>query len=375
MRIGIDVRYLSHGLVGGVHTYVRHMVPAVIAQAEADSIILYADDKRPFELQNLPGSVTVRVLPYRNGVSSVIHDWRTLSAAMARDRVDVAHFPANYGFAPRGARAVITLHDEINVLPLTQILRGHRKDVRTVLMMTYLHLASTRALRQAERVITVSEYARQQIAAVSGYPRERIVPIYHAPTPDLVPVTDPAVLAEVRARFAVTRPFVLADAIKNPGVLGRAWRRLAPDLRDRHQIVFFSRRPDPPAAVHDAVAAGFARLLVRPSRPDLIALYSQARAFVFPSWIEGFGMPILEAFTCGAPLIASTAGSIPEVAGGAGLLMEAEDDQQLVAHLTRVLGDPAEADRLRALGRARAAQFSWAQTAARILAVYRQLAH
>ncbi len=370
MRIGIDARYLSHGLVGGVHQYLRHLLPELIRQAGAHELILYADTKRPFELTDLPGQVRLRTLPYGSGFSSLAHDWLTLKRWMTQDRLDLAHFPANYGFAPTGVRSVVTLHDEINILPWLDILRGHPKNARTVAMMTYLHLASTRAVRSADLILTVSGYAQAQIARYSRLPMERIVPIYHGRMPDLQRVTDPERLAEVRVRLGVPEHFVLADAIKNPAALTRAWRRLPAELTDRYRIVFFSRRPDPPVAVHQAVAAGHARLLIRPERPDLIALYSQAAAFVFPSWIEGFGIPILEAFTCGAPLIASTAGSIPEVAGDAGLLMDAEDDATLARHLVRVLGEPELAADLRARGFARASEFSWARAAQETLAAY-----
>jgi glycosyltransferase involved in cell wall biosynthesis len=225
-------------------------------------------------------------------------------------------------------------------------------------------------VRRAHLLITVSEYARRQIARYSRFPADRIVPVHHAPTPDLRRVTEVARLAEVRARLQVPERFVLADGIKNPGVLVRAWRRLPETLRAGRQIVFFSRRPDPPAVIHEAVAAGHARLLIRPERSDLIALYSQAEAFVFPSWIEGFGLPILEAMTCGAPVIASDRGAIPEVADGAALIVDAEDDAALAACLVHVLTDPSERERLRALGQARAAQFSWAQTARHVLDSY-----
>lgn len=374
MRIGIDARYLSHGLVGGVHLYLKNLLPELLRQCADHQVVLYADTKRPFELSDLPAHVTVRVLPYRNGVSSLIHDWVTLKRWMAEDRLDVAHFPANYGFAPAGARSVITLHDEINILPWLDILRGHRKDARTMAMMTYLHVASTTAVRQADLLLTVSTYAQRQIAHYSRLPLERIVPIYHAPTPDLQRVTDPARLAEVRARLGVPERFVLADGIKNPAVLARAWQRLPAELAAQYKIVYFSRRPDPPAAVHAAVAAGHAVLLIRPERPDLVALFSQAAAFVFPSWIEGFGIPILEAYTCGAPLIASTAGSIPEVAGEAALFMDAEDDAALARHLEQVLGDPTVAAAMRARGFARAAEFSWGRAAQETLASYTRAA-
>ena len=119
MRLGIDARYLSHGLMGGVHTYLSLLVPALIERARNAQIFLYADDKARFEIDTaaLPANVTVRILPYRNALSAFKLDF-TLRNVMAADRIDVAHFPSNFGFAPPGARSVITLHDAINITPL-----------------------------------------------------------------------------------------------------------------------------------------------------------------------------------------------------------------------------------------------------------------
>lgn len=372
MRIGIDVRYLSHGLFGGIHTYVTNFVPELLRLTQADEVILYADAKRPFELRDLPAHASVRLLPYRNALSSVVNDW-FMGRWLERDRLDVMHYPANFGFGPANARVVITLHDALNLLPLSHLLtsRGTPRTPRVAAMTVYLHTCTWRALRGAALLLTVSEHAKGEIHRISGYRPERILPAPHAPTPDLRRVTDPARLAEVCERHGLPARFVLADALKNPAVIVRAWARLPADLRATHAIVFFSRRPDPLPVVFEAVERGVARLLVRPSRPDLIALYSQAAAFIFPSWYEGFGIPILEAMMCGAPVIASDRTSIPEVAGGAALLMDAEDDAALARHLTRVLAEPAEAERLRALGLARAAQFSWRATAEQILRGYR----
>jgi glycosyltransferase involved in cell wall biosynthesis len=371
VRIGVDVRYLSHGLIGGVHTYVAHFVPALVELAREHEIFLYADTKRPFELSALPERVAVRRLPWRNGLSSVYHDF-FMKRMIARDRLDVMHFPANYGFGPDGARQVVTLHDEINLLPWAEIIRGHPKNPRTVAMMTYLHLCTRAALRQTHLVLTVSEYARAQIARCSGFDPRRIVAVWSAPAPGLRRIEDAATLAAVRQRLEITRPFVLADALKNPAALIRAWQTLPAAVRANRMILFFSRHPHPLPVVPEAVAAGHARLLVRPSHDDLVALYSLADAFVFPSWIEGFGLPVLEAMTCGAPVIASNRGSIPEVAGDAALLANAEDAAALAGHLERVLSDPETAQRLRARGFARAAQFSWRSTAQRILESYHQ---
>jgi len=331
-------------------------------------VVLYADTKQPFELSGLPANTMLRLLPYRNPLSSIANDL-LIQREIARDRIEVMHFPANYGFAPRGTKAVITLHDEINILPLHEIFRGHRKDARTLAMMTYLHLCSTSALRRADLVLTVSEYARREIARIGRLPIERIIATPHAPTPDLRRISDATTLDQVRQRYGLERPLVLADGLKNPVVLVRAWHRLPTTVRNSHQLVFFARR-EPLPIVREAEAVGIAKLLINPPRSDLIALYSLAAAFAFPSWIEGFGIPLIEAMTCGAPVIASDRGAIPEVLGGAGLLVDAEDDSTLAGHLARVLSDPTLAQALRERGFDRAAQFSWPNTARRTIETY-----
>lgn len=374
MRIGIDVRYLSHGLMGGVHTYVRHFVPELIRLAHRHHVFLYADTKRRFELDQLPNNVTLRVLPWSGGASSVYNDL-FMRRQMAHDHLDAVHFPANYGLGPAGVPTVITLHDALNILPLTEILgreflRGHIKSFRTAAMTLYLHAWSTLAIRRADLVLTVSHHAGREIARHSKLDPAKIRPIPHAPTPDLHAVEDRAIIRDVRSRHHLPESFVLADALKNPAALVRAWRELPGEIRDKRRIVFFSRRPDVLPIVRDAVSDGHAQLLIRPERADLIAMYSMADAFVFPSWIEGFGIPVLEAMTCGAPVIASDRGSIPEVAGDAALLADAEDGHAFAKHLRALFEQPELGQDLRQRGFARAKQFSWTKTACGILDTY-----
>jgi glycosyltransferase involved in cell wall biosynthesis len=373
LRIGIDVRYLSHGLVGGVHTYVRQLIPALVEISQPHSIFLYADSKCPLELTEWPEHVMVRVLPWRNAFSSVEYDF-WLQRHMARDRVDIAHFPANVGFGPPTARTVITLHDAINLLPLREVIRGHPKRVSTIATMTYLHFATALAARRADLILTVSEHAAHSIAVVGGIDPDRITSIPEAPAPELVPISDHNVLEDLRSRHGLSRSFVMADALKNPGVLLQAWNLLPEALSSERDLVFFSRRATPPTPVSQAVQSGRARLLVQPTTDDLAGLYSLCDAFVFPSWMEGFGLPVLEAMRCGAPVIASDRGSLPEVVGDAGLLVDADDPRRLAQILERILGCPSEARLLQERGYQRAAQFSWEATARLTLAAYEKLA-
>ncbi len=371
MNIGIDARYLSHGLIGGVHTYVSQLVPPLLDLAQAHEIVLYADTKRPIELaqSSLPHHVKTRLLPYTSPVSSVWNDW-TMRGAISREGTDVMHFPANVGIGPSTARSVITLHDAINLLPLAEIWRGHEKKPRTLVMMSYLHLLTKTSVRRADAVITVSEHARKAIIEAGKLDPARVVAIHSAPMPDFRRIDEAHVIDDVRRRHALPTSFVLADALKNPAALVRAWRRLPEPVRANRRLVFFSRHPNPLPVVFEAVARGEAVLLHRPSREDLMALYSMADAFVFPSWIEGFGLPMLEAMVCGAPVIASDRGSIPEVAGDAAMITDAEDDAAIAARLSELLTSPEKRREWQAKGFARARRFSWRKTAEEVLETY-----
>ncbi len=370
MRVGIDVRYLSHGLLGGVHTYVKRLVPELMEMAPEDEFILYADRRAPLELSP-PANAVVRMLPWRSALSSVMNDWR-LTSRMASDGVNLAFFPANYGFGPPMAATVITVHDALNLLPLAQTLwgQGHARSLRAEAMTVYLHLMTVRAVARATAILTGSAFSRGTIAAASGRPIEDIVAVHHGAPP--VAVVASARVEQVLREHELRPPYLLADGLKNPGVLLKAWRRLEPAVRGGCSLVFFVRHPRVLPVLQQGVAAGDARLVVRLSADELAALYAGAAAFVFPSWIEGFGIPLLEAMSHGTPIVASDRGSIPEVVGDAALLVDAEDAAALASALERVLSSEAEAARLRALGLARVARFTWRRAAELTLATLRE---
>jgi glycosyltransferase involved in cell wall biosynthesis len=366
MHIGVDTRYLSHGLVGGVHTYVHNLVLAFARVSPERQYFLYADDKAPFELPDLPQGFTLRRLRWRSGASSVANDLR-LGRAMARDGVAVAHSPANYGFAPATLPLVVTLHDAINLLPLRQIVRDDTKTPRHLAVMAYLHLMTMAALCRGPFVITVSHYSRQAILRQVSIPPDRVHVVHSAHDSGFRPRA-PESLQDLRERLRLRPRMLLADAIKNPDCTLRAYRTLPATVRDQTSLVFFARRPPTPA-VQRAASDGECLLIHRPPRETLIALYNLADLFIFPSWYEGFGLPALEAMACGTPVIASSRGSLPEIVGNGGIIFDAEDHAGIAGAIRSLFTDGGLA-RLRESALARAASFSWEQTAQRTLDVY-----
>lgn len=370
MKIGFDARYLTHSLIGGVHTYTTHLALELPALAPADEFFYYVDTKSPNELREVPANVTVRTLEWRSAWSTVVNDL-AIARWMERDAVDVAHFPGNYG--PRGPYAlVVTVHDALNLFRMAEHWRGFGRRPRQVALMAYLGWKTRRAIADADLILTTSEFARREIARRSRCPLERITPVHEAAGAEFRHLTDEVVLQDGRARLLERPLTILADGIKNPAALIEAYRAVPGETRNRTELLFFSRELEPRPAVAAALREPGVRYLARPTTADLVLLMNLASVFAFPSWYEGFGLPLVEAMACGAPVIAAARGAIPEVLGGAGLLFDLEDPATFSRHLTTVLENEGLRRGLkeRSLGRAR--DFSWQAAAAKTLDAYRE---
>jgi glycosyltransferase involved in cell wall biosynthesis len=240
-------------------------------------------------------------------------------------------------------------------------------------MMAYLGHMTKLSLIRAEQVITVSEHARHDIASRNLFPIERITAIHEAAGDGFFVVSDRTVLEDARRRFRLAPRFVLADGIKNPAALIEAYRALPDHLRDSTQIVFFSREECPRPPVAEALDASMVTFIPQPSTRDLVLLMNLAAVFAFPSWYEGFGLPLVEAMQCGAPIVASTRGSIPEVVGDGGLVADLETPGAFGAALKTILAEDALRESLAARALARARQFSWRRAAFETLDVYKNV--
>lgn len=276
------------------------------------------------------------------------HAWEQLALPLRSARAEVLLCPAN--LAPVAARnIVVILHD---AAPLRH--PGWYSPLYAAWQRRLLPLIARRALR----VITVSPFSRAELGELLGVEAEVV---YGG--------VDPRFAAAEPARRA--RPYVLCvasqTARKNLAALVPAARALAREGVEL--VVAGGHRPQ------FAAEAGLDGLTLLGHVPDeaLPGLYAGAEAFVLPSVYEGFGLPVLEAMAAGTPVVAADTTALPDTCGGAARLVAPEPDA-LQEALLALLGDDAERARLRALGRERAATFTWERAASGVDAVVRAAA-
>jgi glycosyltransferase involved in cell wall biosynthesis len=268
----------------------------------------------------------------------------TLPVAAARARVDVLHCLTFRAPLRSASPLVVTAHDVAVLRHPEAFNRWNR---------AYSRLLVPAVLRAADRVIAVSRFTGEELVEVAGVPPERVrvVPIAYEPAfgPD-----GPAEPGDYVLAVATLEPR------KNLARLAEAAHRAGVELRVTGERGWGGVE----------VSANGTRWLGRVRDAELAALYRGALCVAYPSLYEGFGIPILEAMACGAPVVTSAGGATEEVAGGAAVLVDPREPVSIADGLAEAIG---RRDELRALGLARARSFSWSATAEATLAVYREV--
>ena len=220
-----------------------------------------------------------------------------------------------------------------------------------------------RSIRRADRVLTVSEFTKRELADAYSVSDEKVVV-----TPNGVdPVFQPAGPARDGRPYAL---FVGAlQPRKNPELALMAVAAAEPDLR--LVVAGPEKRGGDDLRMWASRLGLEVEFLAHVEKEELAALYRGAACLVFPSRYEGFGLPVLEAMACGTPVVASSIDAVREVAGDAAVLVDPDDPKALARGIARAVSD---GDRLARLGPERAKRFTWEAAARRTLAVYEELA-
>jgi alpha-1,3-rhamnosyl/mannosyltransferase len=238
-----------------------------------------------------------------------------------------------------------------------------------------------KAANWADRVITISEYSKLELSHWCDIPLNRIKVIPLAVDERWYNDVAPVRLAKVRDEYKLPPSFFVSVGTlqprKNLAATIHAHRSLTPAERLQHPLVIIGRAgwkcEDVIELIEQDSASGAIRWLKHVPADDLLPVVKMARAMLFTSLAEGFGLPVLEAFAAQVPVITSNTTSIPEVAGEAALLIDPTDIAAMATAMRRVVADDALHHELRQLGLARARQFSWDTCASSTLDVYNQV--
>lgn len=376
MRLVIDYTPAVHQLAGiGRHT--RELVSALAPLASDSTTTLLVFGRSGGPLPQVPAGMSLRVIPVPNR-------WLTIGWHRARLPIPVEVFAGNHDLyhasdfvlpPVRKARTLLTVHD-LSFLTVPQCADAS--------LRSYLSDVVPRSVARADHILADSQATKDDLIRLLNTPAEKVTVVTPGVDARFAPVDDFVELGRVRERYRIgDKPFVLGvgtlEPRKNWPALVRAWTILRQTTPLPHRLVIaggkgwltneiFAAIDESPLR-EDIVLAGFV------GDADLSALYSAADVFAFPSLYEGFGIPVLEALACGTPVVCANNSSLPEAAGDAALLIDAQNERDLATALQQLIEDQTLRETLRARGLQHAARFTWRHSAETLWRTYGQVLH
>jgi len=369
MHVGLNLLFLVPGETGGMEVYARELLGELVAAAPRTRFTAFVNREAAAAgggpWGEVMSSITVP-LHARSRVERVRGEQLLLPGLAARAGIDLLHSLASTAPAWGRYRRVVTIHDLAYRLA---------PEAHLGLLGLGMRVLVPLAARRSQRIIVDAESTRGDLHRLLGISPTKVdvVPLGLGTQSHAAPCPEPELRSKLGAK---DRPIVLCVAAQRPHKnLLRLIGALALIPLERRPLLVLPGYPTPHEhelrrRASELGVAGDVRLLGWVGSAELEGLYAAAACFVFPSLLEGFGLPVLEAMARGVPVACSGRGSLAEVAGDAALRFDPESEPAIAAAIERLLSDRTEADRLRSAGRERAARFSWAATAAGTLASY-----
>ncbi|CAM5507889.1 D-inositol-3-phosphate glycosyltransferase [Aquamicrobium terrae] len=387
----------------GLGRYTDALAQAIAAQAGQDEIHLLLNSSFPETLGAIRRTFDGLVRPQNIHVVELLDlcedrsprlRWRHHASALMREAYiemiapDVVFCPSFFeGYIDSAVLSigrlssvpvVTTVHDFIPLIYRQDYLDNNADFKRH-------YLAKLEELKKSAGIITISESSFSEAMDLLGISPDVLVNASEAGDPKFRRLElSTADREAVRRRFGLEKPFVFytggSDPRKNLPRLVEAFARLPVELRERHQLVLAGSMPEldrtglQDEARRRALPRDALKFLGYVNDDDLIRLYNLAELFVFPSLHEGFGLPCLEAFQCGTPVLGANASSLPEVIGNPEALFDPLSAGDMAAKMQAVLADAGLRARLAAEGAEQAARYSWERSGRLALAAIRKAA-
>ncbi len=354
MKIAIDTQ-TTLGQKSGFGFYVKNLVEALAkVDPKNEYVLIYPQTEKDFST------------PQR-----FFWDQLTFPRKAKRAKVDLLHQPCFSAPLFYPGKVVVTCHDLISIffpenLPLASRLFYSKWEP-----FSY---------RKASLIIAISEHTKRDIMALLKIPESKIRVIHLAASKDFKPIKSPQKLKLVQKKYHTGLDYLLdvgtIEPRKNLPFLVRAYALAVRDGLDAKLVITGKKGwyyQDLFKLVKDLELQERVIFTGYVEEKDLPALYSGARAFVFPSLYEGFGLPPLEGMACGVPVVSSNTSSMPEVIGNAGILISPKDERLWAENMLKITKDRSLARTLSELGLRQAKKFSWEETARKTIEVYKEV--
>ena len=351
MRIGLDVS--KSGSADGLGTFTREALGALVREA---------DGRHEFLTYDLLGEGSAE-----GGDGSLLALLADPGSRPAADQLD-AFLATSFSAPPLPAstRLLFVVYD-LTFLTLP--------DCHTFGNRLHCLEGLIGALAHDAELLAISEQGASELARLLGRDEAAIPVLPLAPPPGFQPLA-PEELGHLLAPLGLRADGYLLsvgslEPRKNLAALLHAHAALPADLRQAFPLVLAGspgwKNAALTAEIAAAEAAGYVRHLGRVAQETLVALFGGAALFAYPSLAEGYGLPIVEAMACGAPVLTSNISALPETAGDAAALIDPYDEKAIAFALKRLLGATEERQQLRQRGLKRAAALSWQKTARKLL--------
>lgn len=335
IKVGLDISQIAH--LGGVSVYTQNLAEGLARSKNLEMVYFYSSLRKPYK-NKFKNVKSFRLPPTL--FEMLFNKWRNVNIERFIGPIDVFH-SSDWIQPPTKAKKVTTFHD---VVPIKFPQWSHPKIVS-------VHKRRLKLVEQeVDIVIAVSETTKKDLLELTKIPKEKIVVIYEGVSGDFRPYSQEKV-SEFKEKMNLPNEFVLAIG----GVGERRNLKRVKEASKKYKLVI-------PGVTIPWV-----------SYSDLPLLYCSAKVLLYPSFYEGFGLPILEAMSCGVPVITSNVSSMPEVGGDASEYVNPESVIDIENKLRQVMEDGKKRDSMIKKGLIQSAKFSWQKCVEETEQVYREL--
>lgn len=374
MKIGIDCRTIlnpGRGEQAGVGHYTYYLIKHLIKIDKTNEYVLFFDS-RVFDTSEFEGlkKVKVKYFPffqYRRYLP-FSYSHLLITAILNREKLDIYHSPANVIPLTYQRPSVITVHD-LAIYKHPEWFPGGQKFSTKILV--------PKSLQKAKKIIAVSKSTKKDIIEEFGIEENKIEVIYEG----VIKEKFKNKWSKIANKYSLEKPYIFyigtIEPRKNLYKLIEAYLNLIKEEKFSNYYLVLAggigyKGRDFMNFLNERIPHKKIRYLGYVSHEEKMILLKNASCFIFPSLYEGFGLPVLEAFSQGVPVITSKVASLPEVAGKAALLVDPNSSNDIQKALKRILSNKEFAKELALKGKKRALNFSWDKCAKETLKVYQK---